>query len=75
MSNLKHKTDDELRSLIAWCKRKREDLLADAARKEAEAEALVAEAARLRHDQHNIGQKEVWARYYLAQRNSKVFVR
>lgn len=66
MSNLKHQTPEELRATIAWCVRVRAGHENSWKAKEAEAERLRAEAAEHRKTWHNIGQKEVWARLYLA---------
>ena len=66
MSNLKHQTPEELRRLIAWCVRVRAGHENSWKAKEAEAERLRDEAAEHRKTWHNIGQKEAWARIYLA---------
>ncbi len=75
MSDLKHMTPAELRKEIAGISNWR-------AKKEAEAKALEARAASLRQSAdeedraagelrrraHNMGQREAWARTYLAQK-------
>lgn len=68
MSDLKHKTPAELRAEISSISKWRADREAEACRKEAQAEALKQEAATLRVRSHNMGQREAWARIYLAQK-------
>lgn len=68
MSDLKHKTPAELRAEIASISKWRAAREAEACEKEAQAEALKREAAELRVRSHNMGQREAWARIYLAQK-------
>lgn len=69
MSNLKYKSASELRDIISWCERKRQENQELWQLKEGLAEKLVNEARDLRVKYHNIGQKEAWARIYLAQKD------
>lgn len=66
MSDLKHRTPEQLRNLIDWCQRTRNSNQEAWLQKEAVAQQLLDEAAELRKKYHNIGQKESWARYWLA---------
>ena len=75
MSDLKHRTPEALRRTIQWCERtkaendaKRADKLAQVADLEAEIEEIRKEVSELGRMNHNIGQKEVWARKYLAEK-------
>jgi len=68
MSDLKHRTPDELRDQIATCEKSRKRIESQWTWLEAEAERLKAEAAALRKKHHNIGQIEVWARIWLARK-------
>jgi hypothetical protein len=68
MSDLKHRTADELRQEIAGISRWRNQKMAEAVSKEKKAAELIAEAAMLRQRAHNMGQREAWARVYLAQK-------
>ena len=68
MSDLKHRSTDELRKLIYWCVKKRAEHRAE---KERKTEILV----QLQHEidthgkmDNNIGQKEAWARMWLARK-------
>ena len=66
VSNLKHQTPDQLRMLISWCVRVRDGHEASWKAKEAQIEELQQQIAEHRRLHHNIGQKECWARIYLA---------
>lgn len=70
MSNLKHQTPQQLRSLIAWCESKRgeQDRLKQFFLEEVEKNRELAEKAG--RNSHNIGQKEAWARIYLARKET-----
>lgn len=68
MSDLTHKSADELRKLVSWCEQKRSDHRAEWESKEAEIERLKDEVANHRRLHGNIGQKMVWARIYLAKK-------
>ena len=68
MSNLKHQTPEQLRSLIKWCERKQAEHRADWTDKEEMIAALQAEIEEHRRTFHNIGQKAVWARIWLARK-------
>jgi len=67
-SDLKHKTPAELRDEIASMSKWRAQKEAEAAKLEQDAAAMVAEASSLRTRAHNLGQREAWARMYLAQK-------
>ena len=75
MSDLKHRSPDELRQLIKWCERKRAEHRSSREVKEAEIERLKLEISDHGQAMNNIGQKEVWARKYLADKTEPYFVR
>lgn len=68
MSDLKHQSVEELRRTVDWCQRIRSGHENSWKHKEAEIERLQAEIAEHRRLYHNVGQKEAWARLYLAQK-------
>ena len=68
MSDLKYKSADELRSIISWCEKKRNQNKETWELKELLADKLISEAKQLRATDNNIGQKEAWARIYLARK-------
>lgn len=68
MSDLKHQTPAELRSLIKWCEHRRKEHEVAIDRKKAEAARITQELAEHGKSIHNIGQKEAWARIYLARK-------
>lgn len=70
MSDLKHRSPDELRDLIRWCQSKRQTQAAQSKLKRTLAEKLLREAAELDRLDHNIGQKEAWARIWLARKET-----
>jgi hypothetical protein len=70
MSDLKHKSAAELRNLVQWCTQKRASQKSEWEAKEAEVKRLMDEAAELRRLYHNIGQKEAWARVWLARKDT-----
>jgi hypothetical protein len=75
VSSLKHQTDDQLKSLIAWCVKKRKEH--DEMKKRKVEKIKLLEAEILEHSKlsNNIGQKEAWARTYLAQKEKPYFVK
>ncbi len=68
MSDLKHRSVDELRSLVHWCERKRNENREGWEAKEAQIEALKEQISKHRMTYNNIGQKMTWARIYLARK-------
>ena len=66
MGDLKHRSPEELRNLIRWCETKRAENERD--REVKRDRVLKLEDEILAHGRmiHNIGQKEAWARIYLA---------
>ena len=66
MSNLKHMTPAQLRKEIAYLSFRRGELMQQAKDLEAQAEELQKEAAERRRKQGDLGQRECWARIYLA---------
>lgn len=68
MSDLKHQTPAQLRQTIAWCVKRRAEHVADKQRKTNALILLQAEIDQHGKLDHSIGQKEAWARYYLAQK-------
>ena len=68
MSDLKHRSVDELREEIASSVRYRARLEHDWAGLEAHIERLKVDIDSLRRKYHNAGQREAWARIYLAQK-------
>lgn len=68
MSDLKHKTPAELRAEIANISKWRAGKEAEAKEKEARAASLLVEASQLRQRAYNMGQREAWARIYLAEK-------
>ena len=72
MSDLKHRTPEQLRSLIAWCERKQAEQRDNWTEKEEIVAILQAEIAEHRRTFHNVGQKAVWARIWLARKETGV---
>ena len=70
MSDLKHHTPDELRNLIRWCEAKRAENDHLRKVKRAQIDLLEQEVAELGRKNNNIGQKEVWARIWLARKET-----
>jgi hypothetical protein len=68
MSDLKHRSVDELREEIASSVRYRDRLEREWTGLEAHIERLKVDIASLRRKHHNAGQREAWARIYLAQK-------
>jgi len=68
MSNLKHQTPEELRKTLEWCKACKDEHKAFWLYKEKQAHNLLEEVMEHRRLWHNIGQKEAWARKYLAEK-------
>lgn len=70
MSDLKHKTPAQLRSIIKWCENVTAKEEADRAAKLDMIAALQREVETHGRAIHNIGQKEVWARIWLARKET-----
>lgn len=70
MSDLKHRTADELRRVIRSSETYRASLQASWEKAEVEAAELLKLAADRRQKFHNAGQREVWARIYLARKET-----
>lgn len=68
MSDLKHRSPAELSTIIIQSVKYRNGLEAQWTAKEAKIETLKAQIADLRKKHHNAGQREAWARLYLAQK-------
>lgn len=68
MSDLRHQTPDELRRRITRDEAYRTEQMASAERFEAEAADLMDRAKACRQRYHNVGQRVVWARKYLAEK-------
>jgi len=68
MGDLKHKSPSELCSLISWCVKKRAEIDKRKGEVSKQIEALQAELCDLGRQSHNIGQKEAWARIWLARK-------
>jgi hypothetical protein len=68
MSDIKHQSVEELRGTVDGCQRIRSAHENSWKQKEAEIERLQEEIAEHRRIYHNVGQKEEWARLYLAQK-------
>lgn len=66
MSDLKHMSKDELRNEIKRISSYRGDLKMQFLACEAEADRLLKRAGSLRKKHHDVGQREAWARIYLA---------
>jgi predicted nucleic acid-binding Zn-ribbon protein len=69
MSDLKHRTADELREEIASVSRYRARLEREWKDLEERIVQMQDEVKVLRSKHHNFGQKEAWARIYLAQKS------
>ncbi len=70
MSDLKHKSVEELRVIVASTVSYRAEQERLWQRKEADAAELVEEAKQHRKRWHDAGQREAWARIYLAQKTT-----
>jgi hypothetical protein len=70
MSDLRYQTPDQLRFVIARSVAYRADQLAAAEMAEEQAAALLAAAAEYRKKYHNVGQRETWARIWLARKET-----
>lgn len=68
MSDLKYRSPEELRDIIRWCESKRTTADEQRKLKRALIVRLEQEAAELDQKIHNIGQKEAWARIWLARK-------
>lgn len=68
MSDLKHQTPEQLRSIIRWCSETRVRHREEKARKQDMIKQLEQEIDHHGMMDNNIGQKEVWARKYLAEK-------
>lgn len=68
MSDLKHRSVDDLRAIIRSCENKRAQHERSWKNKEVLIEQLRQEIAEHRKAYHNIGQREAWARIYLARK-------
>jgi len=68
MSDLKHKPPGELRRRIKATELYRQKLQAQWETDEAEVERLQEKIRHARHKYHNMGQRLVWARKYLAEK-------
>lgn len=68
MSDLKHKSAEELRSVVFSCSLRRRQLEASWQAMERQIEDLKAAVAEQRQQYHNLGQREAWARTYLARK-------
>lgn len=70
MSDLRHRSPEELRSTIAWCEKTRKKNSEEMERIKQTIADLQADLKKLGHKTHNVGQIECWARIYLAQKTS-----
>lgn len=68
MSDLKHMTVDALRAEIQSLSRYRARLESEWCAAERQIESINKEIAAKRKKHHNAGQREAWARFYLAQK-------
>jgi hypothetical protein len=68
VSDLKYRSPEELRQVIRSSESYRETLKTAWEQEEAEANRLLFSAAERRKKWHNVGQRVVWARIYLAQK-------
>ena len=68
MSDLKHQSPEELRRRIKATELYRQKLQAQWEKAEAEVERLQEESRHARQKYHNMGQRLVWARKYLAEK-------
>jgi len=69
MSDLKHKNETELRALIRSCVAKRNAWADEIAEHKKQIEKLQQEITAKGRASHNISQREVWARKYLAEKS------
>jgi predicted nucleic acid-binding Zn ribbon protein len=75
MSDLKHRSPEELRSLIKWCEEKRAEHDESRKLKGAKIEELQSEISNHGKMINSIGQKELSARTYLAEKTKPFFVK
>lgn len=68
MSNLKHKSAEELRAIVWSTSRRRAELEKSWQAMERQIEDLKTLVAEQRKAYHNLGQREAWARTYLARK-------
>lgn len=68
MSDLKYQTPEQLRSLISWCENARHNNEVLKQKKLRQIAQLQQEIYALGQKINNIGQKECWARIYLARK-------
>lgn len=68
MSDLKHRSAKDLREIIQHSVETRAKIEAEAALADREAARLTRRAASLRKQSWNMGQRECWARKYLAEK-------
>lgn len=68
MSDLRYRTTDELRAVIRDTTAYRDRLSSEWQADEAEIERLKQRVARKRKTWHDLGQRETWARLYLARK-------
>lgn len=68
MSDLKHQDIPELRRRLRSVIKYREDKTRQLERLEKEIKVLQDEISETKRQRNNVGQKEVWIRYYLAQK-------
>lgn len=69
-SDLKHMSEGQLRQEVSRLSRRRADLLAEAMMLEDKAAELTERAGNNRRQYHNLGQRESWARTYLARKEA-----
>ena len=67
---MKHKSVEDLRSLVRWCASTRAGIKRDWEEKEKEIERLKLEISDGRRRYGNIGEKERWARIHLARKTT-----
>lgn len=68
MSDLKHKSVEELRAIVWSTSRRRAELEKSWQSMERQVEDLQKTIAEQRKTYHNLGQREAWARTYLARK-------
>lgn len=68
MSDLKHKSIEDLRGIVFSCSFRRKQLEKSWQAMERQIEDLKASIAEQRQQYHNLGQREAWARTYLARK-------
>jgi prefoldin subunit 5 len=70
MSDLKHRSIEDLRAIVFSCSKRRAELEISWQDMERQIEDLKKEIAEKRHSYHNLGQREAWARIYLARKTT-----